>query len=277
MKPKIEDYILWLNEQKSNLIQLYFAPSLPINKCKYSNARLLDEHEGNIMNLLEHVKTKYPEIDKIYIQKLQKKAGAFVNRQELHSYDLVDNRESANTPQNLNQNTISPPAIVSHVPTSNLGLMGQMGLSMPQIMSMHTAQAQLPKIEAECARLERKCENLEKENKTLERENMRFSLGIEGKPGAFESAIDKITDNPEGFGTIIASIAEAIQKNKAATPGLAQAQTNSNLKNSVINFFAQETTTEEAAIYGFNVAKAILNNNTALKEDLQKHFPPKTT
>ncbi len=281
MKPDINSYRSWLDEKRINLVQVYDDCAKPINNAKFSAADIQEKFGGHFMAMLEFIKTKYPHLSKIYLQKLQRHGTAYKNREDLVPFNLIDKRATGEpslpnptTAKPINRVEVSqvippqPPQVT--YPNHNghgIGLMGAMGLSMPDIMEMHTAKSQMPELKSRVDRLEEDKRKLEEEVKRLERENLKYELGVEGRPSSIEKLIDSISD-PDTLETLISAI-----KNKQETaPGLGEPQTNSKTKDALIKVITKESVTDEIATYGYNVIKLLCKGDKALAKLIHNHI-----
>ena len=222
-------------------------------------------------------------LNKIHIQKLQRAGNSVKNRQEIWPFDLIDKRVLDNAAPNpfpktatTMQHTPPPQNYAQQVhtqqPMAPTGLMGHMGLSMPDIMSMNTAKEQLPEVKRERDEWKEKCKELETENKRLERENLKYELGIEGKPGALEQLLNMVAENPSMIGEIVG--AAKVGKTAEITEGLTGPQTDNPTKNSFIKVICDPRFTEEDTIICYNVGKSLASGDEVLKNKIKKHFNP---
>ena len=126
------------------------------------------------------------------------------------------------------------------------------GMSVPGLGMAELVKAnRFDEEKAEKEKLRDKCEKLEAENKRLEKENLKYELGIEGKPGALETLLEKL--DTETMVMIAKAVSGAKEKFiPSETPAL-NAPNLSEVKKGVINAIASSETTDNTVQLAYQV------------------------
>lgn len=165
--------------------------------------------------------------------------GSATNQQQTPTNESNVNNDAFNNPNNSMQNQHS------HMFQG----MGVPGLGMAELVKA----SNYDEVKANYQKLEKKCEILEAENKRLEKDNLKYELGIEGKPGALETLLEKLdTETMVMIAKAVSGAKEKFIPSESAAPAL-NAPNLSEVKKGVINAIASGETTDNTVQLAYQV------------------------